>query len=136
MRDSSSRTLRKHGGIDEFVSRSAIPSRSVGASAVPSFPLSVAASRTKLQSAARLALVFVLLLLITSHAFGDQGWEGHSLYAIWENDAIRASDRHYTQGSKLGYLSSDRATPKWLNRWSNYIPALGLEPEASKFGVE
>src|SRR5687767_10440821 len=31
----------------------------------------------------------------------DQGWEGHSLHLNWENDAIRGSDRHYTQGSRI-----------------------------------
>ena len=130
MRDSSSRTLRKYRGIVQAASRSAIPLRSSSAC------LRLSNSGTNFQPTAKLALACAALVLIAARTSGDQGWEGHSLYAIWENDAIRASDRHYTQGSKLGYLSSDRATPKWLNRWSNYIPALGLEPEASKFGIE
>jgi len=88
------------------------------------------------KSITRLAPAWAILFLFASPASGDQGWEGHSLHVTWENDAIRDSDRHYTQGSKIRYLSSDRATPDWLSRWSNHIPAVGLRPDASKFGLE
>lgn len=81
-----------------------------------------------------LCLAFWLISLVT--LFGDQGLEGHSLQITWENDAIRRSDRHYTQGSKIRYLSSDKATPGWLRCWSDHIPALGLKVEALKFGLE
>ncbi len=79
---------------------------------------------------------WIAWLWVTQAALGDQGWEGHSLHVTWENDAIRGSDRHYTQGSKIRYLSSDKATPEWMSRWSEHIPALGLKPAATKFGIE
>jgi hypothetical protein len=87
-------------------------------------------------SIARLTLAGFILAAAGSPASGDQGWEGHSLHVTWENDATRGSDRHYTQGSKIRYLSSDSAVPGWLNRLSDHIPAVGLRPEALKFGVE
>lgn len=66
----------------------------------------------------------------------DQGWEGHSLQLNWENDATRSSDRHYTQGARIRYRSSDTATPGWLLKTSHAIPAWGFEISATKFGFE
>lgn len=54
----------------------------------------------------------------------------------WENDATRGSDRHYTQGAMLRYLSSDAATPPWLRRWSDHIPDVSFTTEGLKFGLE
>lgn len=106
------------------------------AKSTPSPALSRLQSRSKFR-ASRLFLSFVSLWLLSLVAIrGDQGLEGHSLQITWENDAIRGSDRHYTQGSKIRYLSSDAATPGWLQRWSDHIPALGLKVEAVKFGLE
>src|SRR5882762_9537650 len=61
-------------------------------------------------------LVLLACALLASPIAGraDQGWEGHSLNLTWENDATRGSDRHYTQGAKIRYLSSDTAVPGWL----------------------
>jgi lipid A 3-O-deacylase len=66
----------------------------------------------------------------------DQGWEGHSLNLNWENDAIRRSDRHYTQGSRISYWSADQMAPNWARRASESVPAWGFNPEALKFGFE
>jgi lipid A 3-O-deacylase len=66
----------------------------------------------------------------------DQGWEGHSLNLNWENDAIRRSDRHYTQGSRISYWSADQTAPIWARRASESVPALGFNPQALKFGFE
>jgi lipid A 3-O-deacylase len=70
----------------------------------------------------------------TMHA--DQGWEGHSLNLNWENDAIRGSDRHYTQGSRITYWSADQTTPTWARRASETVPALGFDSDALKLGFE
>jgi hypothetical protein len=66
----------------------------------------------------------------------DQGWEGSSLQLIWDNDATRSSDRHYTQGGKARYLSSDEGVPRWLEAVSGAFQALGFESRATKFGLE
>jgi lipid A 3-O-deacylase len=54
----------------------------------------------------------------------------------WENDALRNSDRHYTQGLHIGYLSSDTGAPGWLRRFSEFLPALGFEAAGLKYGFE
>jgi len=72
--------------------------------------------------------------LLTSRA--DQGWEGQSLHLTWENDATRGSDRHYTQGAKIRYLSSDAGAPGWLEALLERIPALGFRADGVKFGLE
>lgn len=70
------------------------------------------------------------------NARADQGWEGHILNLTWENDATRGSDRHYTQGAKIGYLSADDIVPRWTRRLSGWIPAIGFEAERVKFTFE
>jgi len=84
----------------------------------------------------RNALSIILLLAALAQARADQGWEGHSLHFNWENDATRGSDRHYTQGARIRYLSSDEAAPGWLRNFSEMIPALWFKSEAIKFGLE
>jgi len=66
----------------------------------------------------------------------DQGWEGHRLQFSWENDATAGSDRHYTQGAKIHYLSSDSAVPGWLEGLSQGIPTPGFQAAGLKFGLE
>jgi hypothetical protein len=83
-----------------------------------------------------ITLSAILLLAAMTHARADQGWEGHSLHLNWENDATRGSDRHYTQGARIRYLSSDEAAPGWLRNFSELIPALWFKNEALKFGFE
>jgi hypothetical protein len=79
---------------------------------------------------------FSLCLCGTVPAGADQGWEGQSFWVTWENDATRGSDRHYTQGAMLRYLSSDAATPEWLKSFSHRIPDWGFESQGWKFGLE
>jgi len=69
-------------------------------------------------------------------ARADQGWESDSLHLTWENDATRGSDRHYTQGGRALYLSSDDAAPGWMRSFSKWIPTWGFKEEGLKFGVE
>ena len=68
--------------------------------------------------------------------FADQAEEGHSLAFNFENDGLLGTDRHYTSGMRLTYWSSDKASPRWLNRFSEWLPAAGFRPEAHKFGIE
>src|SRR5213593_2452313 len=69
-------------------------------------------------------------------AFADQAEEGHSLALNVENDGILGTDRHYTAGMHLTYWSADNAMPRWLRRFSDWLPAVGLHPAAHKFGLE
>jgi len=77
---------------------------------------------------------FVLASTLT--ALGDQSEEGHSLALNVENDAAVRTDRHYTAGAHLSYWSADNAMPRWLRRFSDWLPAVGLRPAAHKFGLE
>lgn len=78
-------------------------------------------------------LLLAFSLLPCSRA--DNGWEGQVLSLIWENDAIAGSDKHYTQGAGLSYLSRDNALPGWLNRFSTWLPTVGYDLQAQKYGV-
>jgi lipid A 3-O-deacylase len=81
-------------------------------------------------------LVFVLLLgLLSRSARADNGWEGHILSFVWENDATAGSDRHYTQGGRISYLSKDDMLPAWLKSFSDFVPVFGYELKAQKFGL-
>ena len=82
----------------------------------------------------RITIFFALLLCATISARADNDWEGHILSFMWENDATAGSDRHYTQGARISYLSRDDAMPEWLMRFANWFPDFGFEPEARKFG--
>src|SRR6266850_3783859 len=82
----------------------------------------------------RAALVF-LLGLAGAACRADNGWEGHILSFIWENDGTAGSDRHYTEGARISYLSKDNALPAWLKRFSSALPAFGYEVKAEKFGL-
>src|SRR5438105_436740 len=64
----------------------------------------------------------------------DDGWEGRIFSVLWENDVTAHTDRHYTQGARLVYLSADDAFSDWLQRFSRELPAIGLDVEARKFG--
>jgi len=68
-------------------------------------------------------------------SLADNGWEDHILSLTWDNDATYGTDRHYTQGVRLSYFSRDDALPKWLRRLSDWLPAIGLDVQARKFGV-
>jgi len=77
-----------------------------------------------------------LLVASTLTALGDQSEEGHSLALNVENDAAVRTDRHYTAGAHLSYWSADNALPRWLRRFSDWLPAVGLRPATHKFGLE
>jgi lipid A 3-O-deacylase len=68
--------------------------------------------------------------LSTSHA--EDGWDRPIFVFREENDAT-FSDRHYTQGLELRYLSGDQREDTWLTR---YVPSIGYDVERWKWGLE
>jgi hypothetical protein len=86
-------------------------------------------------------LRLVLLLLATlgggrSLVTADQGWSGHTVSLTWENDAVAFSDRHYTQGARVGYLAPDNAMPRWTERMLRHMPSWGYQLKAQRLGLE
>src|SRR2546426_6037625 len=77
----------------------------------------------------------LLLLSSLASALGDNDWEGNILSLTWDNDATAGSDKHYTQGARISYLSKDDAMPQWLLHFANWPPAIGFDPEARKFSL-
>jgi len=80
-------------------------------------------------------LIVSSLVVSAIRSLADNGWEDRILSLTWENDATYGTDRHYTQGARISYYSSDDALPKWLRRLSDGLPAIGLEVQARKFGL-
>lgn len=86
----------------------------------------------------RLKLIFlaaVLLLLIcgsTNLLRADDGWDGPSLTLIEENDSS-LSDRNYTQGAKIQFLSGDHTNRGCFTSW---LPSLGYDAPRWKWGLE
>jgi len=70
----------------------------------------------------------------TWHAQAEQGWEDRIVSVTFENDAFASSDRHYTQGSFLSYLSADNTLPRWTEATLDVFPTFGYEPKAKKWG--
>lgn len=67
------------------------------------------------------------------------GLKGPALTLWVENDAVFNTDRHYTHGSRVGYLdaevlaSDERSRVSWVSR---RFPDAGLAPEAARFGIQ
>ncbi|NET71389.1 MAG: lipid A deacylase LpxR family protein [Sphaerospermopsis sp. SIO1G2] len=40
----------------------------------------------------------------------------------WENDRWADTDRHYTNGNRIGFLSSESDVPDWLRAYASYLP--------------
>src|SRR4051812_40172793 len=78
------------------------------------------------------ALVFLTFQFL---AQGNDGWEGRIFSLKWENDAVDGTDKHYTQGARLEYFSSDNSLPNWLEAFSDVLPAIGYDMQAQKFGL-
>ncbi len=68
-------------------------------------------------------------------ACANDGWQGQILSIKWENDAVDGTDKHYTQGARLDYLSADDRLPNWLKSFSSALPAFGYELQATKYGL-
>jgi lipid A 3-O-deacylase len=62
-------------------------------------------------------------------------WDGESVSLKLENDATVSSDRHYTQGGLLSYMSADDGLPGWMKVVSDNLPTFGYKVGAAKWGV-
>jgi lipid A 3-O-deacylase len=80
--------------------------------------------------------VFFILLVGLLPAAADNAWEGQVLSFTLDNDALVGSDRHYTAGGYIQYLSEDDALYGWTRSLSRFFPAVGFEIQAEKWGVE
>lgn len=77
--------------------------------------------------------VFVTVLFFTAApSRADDGWERASLAWIVEND-VALSDRNYTQGSKIEFLSADHT-----NRgcFTSVMPSFGYDAPRWKWGLD
>src|SRR3954470_1874973 len=83
----------------------------------------------------RPACILLVCIRWTYRGRADDGCDGHIFSLIWENDATAGSDKHYTQGAGLSYLSRDDALPGWLKNFSGWIPAVGYDIQAQKWGL-
>jgi lipid A 3-O-deacylase len=83
----------------------------------------------------RPACILLLCILWTYRGRADDGWDGHIFSLLWENDATAGSDRHYTQGAGLSYLSTDNTLPEWVKAISHATPAFGYDIAAEKWGL-
>ena len=81
------------------------------------------------------SVCFLMLACCPPSSRADNGWEGQILSLLWENDATAGSDKHYTQGAGISYLSRDNTLPRWLGRFSEWLPAIGYDVQAVKYGV-
>src|SRR6476646_685891 len=76
-----------------------------------------------------------VLLVSQKIAWGNDGWDGQIVSVKWENDAVDGTDKHYTQGARLDYLSADNRLPRWLKSFSAALPSIGYDVEAQKYGL-
>lgn len=77
----------------------------------------------------------LVLLAASPGALANDGWEKHILSFTWENDAIDGTDKHYTQGAKIDYLSADNTLPGFLESFSAVLPSVCYDLQAQKYGL-
>ena len=77
----------------------------------------------------------MLLSGLASGPVAAGGVEGERVSLLWENDAVVRTDRHYTQGARVSYLSRDNTLPDWLSSVSRGLPAFGMKVGAQKYGL-
>lgn len=68
-----------------------------------------------------------------AHPLFDQG---SVLTLTEENDFVDKTDRWYTQGAKISYLSADQQTPRWTHSMLEHIPTVGFSTGAERIGFE
>jgi lipid A 3-O-deacylase len=81
---------------------------------------------------AQLAALVVVPFFFTASSHADDGWERASLTLTEENDTS-LSDRNYTQGAKIQFLSSDHTNQNWFSR---NVPSIGYDAPRWKWGVD
>ncbi len=80
----------------------------------------------------QLAILATILVFSAASSYADDGWERASLTLIEEND-VALSDRNYTQGAKIQFLSSDHEDRGFF---TSVVPALGYDAPRWKWGLE
>ena len=76
----------------------------------------------------RFSLCFVVCLALSGLASAQNPPQG-TLSLLIENDKFTGTDRHYTNGLQLGYLSAKDDVPQWLRNTAHYLP--GIDEEAA-----
>src|SRR5438128_627984 len=71
-------------------------------------------------------------LLVSCNLRADDGWDRAVLVINEENDS-RFSDRHYTQGSRLAFLSRDHTNE---TAFTTHLPSVGYDAVRWKWGIE
>jgi len=90
--------------------------------------------RDSIQSLCLLLLPVVAFWYSSANTRADGGWQGQVLSLRADNDFVFNTDRHYTHGAQLSYLSKDDDLPDWLHDFSHWVP-VGFKIEAEKFGI-
>src|SRR6266850_1477981 len=75
------------------------------------------------------------LCALALHGRTACAWDGQIVSLRLENDATVSSDRHYTQGGLLSYLSADDAVPGWVKVVSDNLPTFGYKVGGAKWGI-
>ena len=73
-----------------------------------------------------------LSALVPVQLRADNGWD-RAVFTLTEENDSKFSDRHYTQGLKLGFLSRDHTNENWL---SGHLPSIGYKVARWKWGLE
>src|SRR6267154_683228 len=81
--------------------------------------------------------IFSVLIFVGSAGLSrsDNGWQAEILSFTEDNDTTAGTDRHYTQGAMISYLSHDEALPGFLRSFSSHLPAIGFDAQARKIGL-
>lgn len=61
--------------------------------------------------------------------------QGPVFTVIEENDLVVNTDRHYTQGIRVSYLTGDNKAPGFVKSLSEALPHPGYEPAAVRTGI-
>ena len=79
--------------------------------------------------AARIAvattIVGILSLASSPASFAEE--EGSTFNFLWENDVVGGTDRNYTNGVELSYLSVEEHLWNWFRAGSNVLPGVSNE---------
>ena len=73
-----------------------------------------------------------LSALVPVRLRADNGWD-RAVFTFTEENDSKLSDRHYTQGLRLGFLSRDHTKENWL---TEHLPSVGYKVARWKWGLE
>jgi len=73
------------------------------------------------------AILIGMLLLAPAVAFAAEKAEKGSLSLVLENDLFYNSDRNYTNGVRVSWLSAEDKTPEWALRLADKFPLFPVD---------